>query len=649
MVGTGSRATIIDRLVSANRQYYDTGTSDLTDDEYNALKDYASSIGIEVSTLTPPPKGSDWPARQHRRHMGSMELCVRDQDDFIAMCEDQSFDQVGEASIKYDGLSIEMQYTNGHLTAGVLRGDGNEGEDVFPNARRIGGVPGEISHDGDVSVFGEVVVSYNNLEALNEMRIIDGLEPYKSPRNAVALIRAKRANPHHLKLMVFRAFDTYPRFNSLRQSLNMHVLTRCTESGKTAFNPVDVSTVVAFSKAWNRRHEMAATRNEFQYQMDGMVFRCRDMDTCVKLKFPAESAITIVTGIVEQVGRTGVIAPVIKFMPVELAGATIVRASGHNARLMSTRLEGLGIGATVLISRRGDVIPHAEEVIVPAQTPWIPIEACPSCEAPIEQDGSIRRCSNDPSACSGTAMGLIMKFCMELGIDGFGPSVVSALMDSGMIDTPADLYMMDSEMASECIQPGGGRIGPSKAQKLIDAAVTRSEMTWGELLGAVGIPGCAKSVMESIANAFPDPDVLRAADLEGLAGVDGIGPERSEAIISFIGTRWDDVIGPLLAVVDLSRPGDQLSGQAFCITLSLRTCGRTEMESRIRRAGGIVKSSVSGKLDFLVCNQRDALTTKMRRARGLGIPIICEDELIKMIGGTPGRESDDAVNPDAEF
>ncbi len=626
---------LVEKLIEANRSYYDAGESELEDDEYDSIRDYLIGLGVEVSTLTPPSKGSEWPIRQHSESMTGIDLCARNGDEWTELVDSQRF-MAGTVSIKYDGLSVEMVYKDGVLINCVLRGDGTRGEDVYANARRICGVPSELDdswlsrwigeehYDGHFSVFGEIVVSWNNLNVINEMRLQERKKPYKSPRSAVSMVRG-RGNSHLMQYLMFRPFRvSSDRFGPRQSMVNLR-----RASGE--FQPVDMDDHVTPADAWRRLKVLEGKRSDYRFQMDGVVY-ADDSGTVVKLKFSPESAVTAVTNVVEQLGRTGVVAPVVEFLPVELAGATVTRATGHNAVLMESRLEGLGVGARILVSRRGEVIPHIERVISPSRTPWQPGEECPSCGSPVLAEGSIRRCTADPGECSGTSAGLLVKFCRSIGIEGVGPAMATTMVTHGMAYTPGDLYTMDPAILAMCGN-GVSTVGEAVARKVFANIVQHRSMTWGELLGAIGIPGCAGSVMEDVSRAFPDPDDLRSASRHDLAEVHGVGPGRADKIAAYVDTRWDDVIQPLIECVDIKVVGDQLSGKSFCITLSLRSCGRTEMEARIRRAGGVAKSSVSGKLDYLVCNSPDSTTTKIRRAKELGVPIISEDDLISMMGG----------------
>lgn len=629
---------LTEQLEKANRAYYDEGESALTDDEFDALQEHAARMGIDVSTLTPPPSGTPWTIIEHVLPMPGIGTVVRDADELAALFGSGGIGRTGWASHKLDGLSIELVYRDGRIAHAILRGDGIRGEDVCANAKHCRGVPEYILDQRELSIRCELVVSENNLGIMNERREADGRRAYKSRRGAVALVRSKTATIHELQLLTAVVVDVPwskdpGAFPAALLALVRTGVKRFIHAEHTPCNPVG---------AWKFRDSVQRTRAQVQYQLDGVVFRDAE-GRFAKFKFEATAAVTTVVAIVEQLGRTGVIAPVCEFEPVELLGAEVKRASVHNAELVARELPGLGIGAIVLVSRRGDVIPHIESVVSKAVDPWSPSGRCPSCGSEAIVDGSIARCSADPGECPGTVIGLMRKFCMEIGTKGLSTGVLTALVGAG-IDTPAQLYTLDASWLSQLIMPGDQRIGETRADAIIREMASKAVMTLGELLGAIGIPGCAKSVMEAVAAKFPDASSLAMIDEAELMAVPGVGPTRAASIAAFLDTRYRDVIEPLLEVVSIRRTGGPLAGSSFCITLALSSGSRPQVEARIRAAGGTVKSSVGRDLSYLVCNTPDENTTKLKRARELGVPIISEEKLLSMLGMSAPAEPEPDVS-----
>lgn len=610
------KPTLVNIRDSLNREYYDSGDSGVSDELYDAISE---ALGGE-KTLCAPPSGSGWQIREHLVPMSGISLVARNIEEWVSMVESGNIGDEGWASNKFDGLSIELQYANGSLVAAVLRGDGINGEDVLRNARRCRGVPASIRQTGTWSVRGEVVCSGNNLTIINESREV----PYATRRHAVSMVRSTTLMPQVASLLAIVAIDVVEVTSSGPRVVDMTEL----ETWLTANRFLIVKQMRATAAgAWRARNALIRDPMDFQY--DGLVFR-DDRGRIAKLKPEPMMALTTVVGIVEQLGRTGVVTPVCELEPIRLLGSMVRRATAHNVELIGRDLVGLGPGAVVAVALRGDVIPHVERVMVASDHPWSPSGVCPSCGCPTLREGAISRCSSDPDQCPGTAVGLMRKFCVELGIKLLSGSTMAALFTAG-VDLPHKLYEMDETWLAS-VEVGGSRIGQTRAASIIREISSRSEMTFGELLGAVGVPGCAGSVMQLVADAFPDPESLETLDVEDLLPIDGIGPARARSIAAFMDTRYAAVVEPLLERIRIRPPGGSLAGKSFCITLGLRSGSREQVEAMIRRHGGVVKSSVSRDLTYLVCNTPSETTTKLTRAKELGTPIISEDELMIMMG-----------------
>jgi DNA ligase (NAD+) len=631
-------------VLRANREYYDDGLSDLSDDAYDALMEYADSKGINVSTLTPAPQSTEWPVVAHVTESDKITSTVRNVNEYRQAVERRDIGTHGVVSLKHDGLACELVYSElGALRNAILRGDGTQGEDVYANVSNIRGVP-LIVPAGGLSVWGELTISENNLRVLNERREALDLPPYKTARNAVALLRSRSPRNTWVQLFTFRAImPHHSDVSVLNQPERLEWLKlqsmHCTPSRK--FMPVTHTGSDAV-KAWKLRDALQSSRESWEYLLDGVVWRDNE-GRLTKIKFDACAAVTEVIEIVEQLGRTGIVSFVIRFEPITLAGATIRRATGFNAALIGERFAGIGVGAKVIVSRRGDVIPQVESVVEAAEHAWAPSMTCPSCGANASWDGSYIKCDADPFECTGTTAGLLRKFVMDRGIKGFGLSRIAALVENG-IDTPAALYTLSEEWL-EALQVSGRVLGWKEAERMVRSVQAQAEMSWGELLGSVGVPGCATSVMSDVARVFPDPDALITADIDDLSAVNGIGPKRASSIAAFLDTKWSTVVQPLIDVVSIRNTNGPLSGLVFCITLALRR-PRPVVESDIRKAGGDVKSSVSRKVTHVVCEFPHEKTAKLKQARELGLPIISGDELYNMIGVEEiGTSVDDSAAP----
>jgi len=635
-----------DVIKLANRLYYDEGVSDLSDDEFDAIEDYARSSGIDVTTFTPPPAGTDWPIVDHFVESDKIHNVIRDVDEFSSAIKSGRISMDGFMSPKHDGLACELIYDDrGILKHAILRGDGTRGEDVVSNVAKIGNVPSSVKAPNLV-VWVEITISENNLKVLNEVRSDFELAPYKTARNAVAIVRSKKA--HSAMLNLFTAIAIMPYHSEVEDKFQESKLDwlKTVTPNNIPFRKFVVLQVLKGTAigAWKWRNKLESIRDRWQYLLDGVVWR--DLEgKLTKIKFEPSAAVTVVEEIVEQLGRTGVVSFVVKFKSVRLSGADVQRATGHNASLIASRLKGIGIGAKILVSRRGDVIPHIERVIeeVPEEDWWIPSMKCPSCGSNADWDGAYIKCSADPSDCPGTTIGLLRKFVMAHGIKGLGISRLTVLSQLG-VATPGDLYVMTPEWLSTVVV-GGHEIGFSEAEKIYRSIARKSEMSWGELLGSIGVPGCAESIMKEIARVFTTPEDLALADVNDFIKIDGIGRKRAENISAFLDLRWSDTIQPLLDVVSIRNMSGPLSGMVFCITLALSK-PRQVVESIIRQNGGDVKSGVSSRVTHLICNTPDEKTSKLTKARELKIPILHERELYEMIGSGQSSQIDTTPIPE---
>lgn len=631
-------------LTKINRLYYETGETQLSDDEFDAV---ASHLGF--STTDPSAQLSQFAVVDHMVPMPGIASVSKTVEEWRTIGARLPS---GYVSRKLDGLGVELQYgTHGRLVQAVLRGDGITGEDVTENVRHCRGVPASINTYDNVSVRCELTISDNNLAELNRLREIDGQKPYSSRRSAVTFVRSTPTPTlvHRLALLTAVVIDVhFLDFSKGRVAADRikFVCTTATPSSSPKRFVVVEQVAATPVGAWKFRDDIQEEREGYPYQLDGVVFRADD-GTMHKLKFQASAEITTVRAVIEQLGRTGIVTPVCEVDPVVLIGARVRRATLHNAELVGSKFAGIGPGAKVLVSRRGDVIPHIEMLVEPSATPWSPSGICPSCGAETVVDGAVTRCSADPTECAGTVLGLMRKFCMSRGMKGFGISVLSAMVNSGM-DKPHYLFVVDPSTLSDLEQPGGSKVGLTIAAKLVDEAARRSSMTFGELLASIGVPGCADSVMESVARFVRDDvDRLNELDIDQLLTIPGIGPERAASIAAYLDDRFVDTIEPLIEVVDLVRSSGPLDGKSFCITLALRSGSRPQVEAQIRACGGTVKSSVSKGLTYLVCNTPNESTAKLNSAKKLGVPIISEETLLEMMGNSAPSDSAPAPENDS--
>jgi len=551
------------------------------------------------------------------------------------------------AELKLDGLSMAVHYRNGLLSQAITRGDGSQGEDVTENARTIRSLPLRINSElPALEVRGEVIMNRRAFERLNLERDRQGLPRFANPRNAAAgsirvlepaITAARRLDYYAYFLLV----DGEPYFQSHWRSLE--------ELEKLGFkvNPHrrfcrNFAELVDFCREWAER------RRELPYETDGVVAKVDSVAQqrilgwtakaprwAIAFKFPAEQQITRVEAIEVQVGRTGVLTPVARLEPVAIGGVTVSRATLHNEDEIE-RL-GVGIGDRVLIERSGDVIPKVVRVVEksPQSAPFKMPSACPVCGGRVvRQEGEVAsRCIN--TNCPARLKESILHFASRnvMDIDGMGEALVDQLVDCGLVKSIADLY----NLTPEDLLPLE-RMGRKLAEKIV-ANINRSrDNPLPRVIAGLGIPFVGERTAQILADTFGSLDRIAEASEEELQQAEEVGPKVARSIWQFFREPRNRELVERLRRAGLkfeqaqpARGEGKLTGLTFVLTGTLPTLTREQAKVRIGAAGGKVASSVSKKTSYVVAGE--AAGSKLEQAKKLGIPVINEAELLRMIEG----------------
>ncbi|MFZ1874713.1 MAG: NAD-dependent DNA ligase LigA [Chania sp.] len=559
--------------------------------------------------------------------------------------------------LKLDGLAVSLLYENGELVRAATRGDGTTGENVTSNVRTIRAIPLRLTGDNIPSrleVRGEVFMPQAGFEQMNEeARRKDG-KIFANPRNAAAgsirqldpRITAKRPltflcygvglleggelpRSHWQRLMQFKAWG-----------LPVSDRVRCC-TGSDA--------VLAFYR------QVEQDRAQLGFDIDGVVVKIDDIDLqealgfvaraprwATAFKFPAQEQITIVREVEFQVGRTGAITPVARLEPVQVAGVIVSNATLHNADEIE-RL-GLRIGDTVIVRRAGDVIPKvvgvledrrpqdAREVVFP--------QHCPVCGSDVErvEGEAIARCTGG-LICGAQRKEALKHFVSRraMDVDGMGEKIIEQLVDKEYVQNPADLFRL-----SAGILTGLDRMGPKSAQNLVDALETAKQTTFARFLYALGIREVGESTAANLAAHFGSLDKLRAADLDALKEVPDVGEVVAKHVVNFfaeahnqqvieelvspeVGINW-----PAPIVVVKEEIDSPFAGKTVVLTGSLSQLSRDEAKDRLTALGAKVSGSVSKKTDLVIAGE--AAGSKLVKAQELGIEVIDEAEMIRLLG-----------------
>ncbi len=552
---------------------------------------------------------------------------------------------------KLDGLSVAVLYQDGALARGATRGDGAVGEDVTPNVRTIRSIPLRLHTEAGeappkvLEVRGEVILAKKDFAELNRAQEEAGQEPFVNPRNAAAgslrQLDSKITAKRPLSAYLYEVGETSITFKT-----HMDKLAYLRRLGLRVPQSVCLAKGAAEVKAVYER--MLARRHEEEFEQDGMVVKVDDLDARERLgavsrsprwaiawKFPAEEEETVVQGIDVQVGRTGKLTPVARVQPVLVGGANVSNATLHNESELKRK--DVRIGDHVFIRRAGDVIPEIVAVIkekrTGAEQEFTFPEKCPVCGGEVmRREGEAdHRCSN--VRCPARLSGRLAHFSQRTAMDiqGLGDKLIEALVDSGMVQSAADLYALDKEKLLTL-----PRMGEKSAQNLLDDIDRSRKTTLRRFLYALGIRHVGEATAKALAQTFPDARRFYTLTAEELQAVRDVGPEVASSIAQYFQDEHNRaLVERLLAAGVNPEPEKAAEGGAFLnksvvLTGGLSALTREDAKAEIERRGGRVSGSVSKKTDLVVAGE-DA-GSKLAKAKELGVKVVDEAEFLKLIG-----------------
>ena len=646
-------------LNRASEAYYNKDTEIMSNLEYDRLYDELAALekktGIVLAGSPTVHVGytaaEELPKERHDSPMLSLDK-TKDREALAQWLGGHE----GLLSWKLDGLTVVLTYEGGTLTKAVTRGNGEIGEVITDNARVFKNLPVHIPCKETLVLRGEAVIRYSDFEKINEELEAEAAASgdlsdvrYKNPRNLCSGSVRQLNNQITAKRRVrFYAFSLVQAgdldFDNSRQK-QMEFLAR--QGFETVefvrVNPENVAEKVG-------EFEEKISSNDLP--SDGLVLTLDDIAYGESLgttaKFPRNSIAfkwadeireTTLTEVEWSASRTGLINPVAVFDPVELEGTTVRRASVHNVSIVK-QLK-LGIGDRITVYKANMIIPQIAENLTGSGTLEIPAK-CPVCG----QDTQIRRdndtevliCTNpDCTAKKIKAFSLFVSRS-AMNIDGLSEMTLEKLIAAGLIHDLADIYHLD--MHRDVIENMEG-FGQKSCERLLEAIEKSRETTPARVLSAVGIPGIGISGARILCASFQDDiGAIRKADAETLALVEGIGPVLADNIHRYFEDERNAVaFDKLLAQLHLhiesaqDKPEQILAGKTFVITGSVyHFKNRNELKDKIVSLGGKAAGSVSAKTDYLINNDVTSSSSKNKKARELGVPILSEDDFLAMIG-----------------
>ncbi len=546
---------------------------------------------------------------------------------------------------KVDGLSVALEYENGLFIRGATRGDGRVGEDITENLRTVRSIPLKIPDAPPrLIVRGEVFMPKKVFHMLNEERERRGESLFANPRNAAAgslrQLDPKIAATRKLDILVFNiqwiegeTLSTHLETLDYLKNKGFKVIPhyRCTQASEVIEHIV----------------EIGENRETFSFDIDGAVVKVNGLSQRETLgstakfprwaaayKYPPEVKPAQVVDIVIQVGRTGVLTPKAVLTPVRLAGTTVTNATLHNQDFISEK--DIRIGDTVLVRKAGEIIPEVLSVVLEKRPgeiePYFLPKICPVCGAPVkrDEDGAHIRCTG--AECPAQLLRNLAHFASRdaMDIEGLGIAVVENLVGAELVKTPGDLYFLKEEDIAKL-----DRMGKKSAKNLLTALEKSKSQDLSRLIYAFGIRQVGQKAGKILAARFQTLEALQNSTLEELVAVDDIGEITAQSILEWMASPQSRHLIQRLkeAGVNMTaaeQGSDQrFSGMIFVLTGALERFTRDEASGMIEAKGGKAAGSVSKKTSYVVAGE--AAGSKLRKAQELGIPVLTEEEFLKLL------------------
>lgn len=633
-------------LNEASKAYYQDDREIMSNQEYDRIYDELEALeketGIVLASSPTAKVGyaavDTLPKERHPQPMLSLDKTKDTQ-----ALKEWLGDKQGLLSWKLDGLTIVLTYSSGKLEKAVTRGDGTVGEVITNNAKVFDNIPLVIPEKGEVVIRGEAVISYKDFEDINRT-IGDADAKYKNPRNlcsgTVRQLNNEITAKRHVKFYGFHlagggSFTTRREQMEFMKSQGFETVEYVlTDAGKIEEDvarfeknignlPVPSDGLVLIYDDIAYGESLGSTA---KFPRDSIAFKWKD-----------EMKTTRLREILWNVSRTGLINPIAIFEPVQLEGTTVSRASVHNLSIV--RELKLGIGDEIKVYKANMIIPQIAENLTESG-PAEPPRNCPVCGSKtyIEKDNGVETLHCPNPDCPAKKIKAFSHFVSRnaMNIEGLSEATLEKFIDEAMIKSFADVFRL-SRYKDRIIAMEG--FGEKSYERLANAVKKASKTTPARLLLALGIPNIgaanARMISEFCENKW---DRISNLNTDELLSVDGIGEIMAEEYTAFFSDdKNKQEIDELLKEITLdesylSKSGGRLEGLGFVVTGTLKHFeNREKLKELIAEEGGKVSSAVSKKTDYLINNDADSSSSKNKKAAELGIPVISEDEFLRLL------------------
>jgi len=630
----GSR---VNELVALLKKYKDAYYNDaplVSDAAYDALEDELRELAPDhelFATVGAPASAvTAWEKANHAIPMGSLNKAVNEDEfrQWAARCDELGKKDKLKAitkdlfvTEKLDGLSLAVTYDKGKLADAITRGDGQVGERILSNAKRMKGVPAKLKKSVSVTVRGEIILKLSDMK-----KAFPGA-----------------ANPRNQASGTSKRFDGQGCEHLTVMFYDLDGEEVATETAKFELLE-ELGLIVPFGKstdldgAQKIHDDYSKTRRaKLDYEIDGLVVRAHDVRVqhmlgelgnrpraAIAYKFASQAKVTKLIDILWETGSSGRVTPVAIVEPVQLAGAMVQRASLHNAGNVAEL--GIGIGDEVLISRRNDVIPYVEEVVKSAGKAAKAPTSCGTCKSKLEKAGEYLSCRNY-AECQALIEGRIENWIDALGVLEWGDKLINQLVEAELVREPADLYKLKPAQIA-----GLERRGMVIAEKVLGNLKAQLPLSLPKFLAALGIENLGLQTAKAIAGKFDTLEKVQAAKEAELAATPGVGPAKGKAAFEGLASRKAEIKRLLaVGVVPVAKAaGGPLAGKTFCFTGALGR-PRKELEQMVESRGGTLLSGVTKDLNFLVMADPNSGSSKAEKAKKYGTQCLNEEQFMAMV------------------
>ena len=655
-------------LKKYNNEYFAKSNPSVSDQEYDNLKKDILSLESQYDFLkskySPANNIGYKPSKNFKKALHKVPMLslanAFTEEDLINfekkilnyLSKKRDFELTYSAEPKIDGISASLTYIKGNFVKGLSRGDGREGEDITVNLLTIKDIPKKISDKDfpkDIDIRGEVFIQNSDFENLKEK--------FANPRNA-ASGSLRQKNPEDTKKIPLKFIAyTFGFEQGLKQKRQSDYLKKLEKWGFKV-NPLN-KTISGVKNLIQNYNEIEKQRTNLDFDIDGIVYKIDDLELQKRLgnvanaprwaiahKFSSSKAISQIQSIEIQIGRTGALTPVAKIKPINIGGVVVSNATLHNEDEINRK--DIRVGDTVTVERAGDVIPHILSVdknkrpkesvkfVFPEKCPSCGSEAIKEYNSVTKKNDAVRRCSSEGYYCDKISIEKLKHFVSKeaFNIDGFGKKIVENFWNKNLIRYPQDIFNLNFDEIKKF--EGWGNLSASNLKYSIE---TKKTISFERFIFALGIRHIGLENSKLISKYLKTPQKffdLSESKINDLLNIDGIGETQTNSLLGFFSNKTNKKILSELKKklsinnAEISIQNGKLSNKTFLVTGKLSGISRSEIKSLIEKNSGKILSNVNKKLDFLITGEKPT-TKKVNLANELGIKIINQDDLLKML------------------